>query len=124
MTDLRNAANVLIGKFGRSITLYNVSSSTVDDYGQETVTWDGGTSMLALVDQPTEEEVNVERHGEIIGNMIYFYLPHTNYSGATTINTGDRITYNSINWNVDSVDQYHFFNKYSVIRVLAHRTSD
>lgn len=119
MTDLRTVANIMTTKFGVTITVYNVSSVTIDNYGQDTITWDAGTNVKAISDQPTEEELRKERQGEIVVGRKYFFVPYD-----TSITVGDKVTYDSVDWEVSEVNKYSFFDKSSVIRVAVQRITD
>ena len=119
MTDLQSVATSMIQKLGSTVTYQSPSGTAMDKYGDESFIWGSATTTKAIIDRPQEEQLNWRTEGGITGGRMFFYLPYDE-----SISVGDKITYDSVEYMADEVLKWSFLNKYTCVRVAAHRTSD
>ena len=102
-TSLRDVARNLINKFGNTISVYSYSSATKtnDSEGGETVSdWKTATSVYVILEELAPSIISIApQFEETIGSADIIVRDDT------TIGLKDKITINSINYQVDSIDQ-------------------
>ena len=92
--SIKSGLATLRSALGSTITIYTRSNTTLNDEGDETVTWDSGTSVIGVVVKKSEERYFTPQ-GEPIRSVFNVYLKED-----VSVDIGDRIVINSENYQV------------------------
>lgn len=91
-----------IKRNGKAITIYSHSSDYATYYDTETTTYTESSSTYGLV-VPENTELTSEQSGQLKHAILRMLIPYDK-----TVAVEYKITYNSNNYKVTSIDDYHY----------------
>lgn len=110
-TSIRNKiANKLFTGLGSTGTIYNISTSTTDKWGDATVTYSSGTSVTLVPWNYMYQKEEDNPFGELTKGEVDIAVPY-----GTTVSSGDKITYNSKDYVVRDVEKFELKDALLVI---------
>jgi hypothetical protein len=116
MTDIETANNALVQKFGRDVVIYTPVGTSMNIYGDESFSWDGGTTVRAIITEPNQFDMAWKNEGGVITGRNFYLI-----KADTTINIGDKLVDDSDTYIVDEIRNYGFYNKSALTRVGAYK---
>ena len=114
---MQTAFNDIAGTsmFGNTITVY-VNTPTLNTRGDETASYDGGTATTAAVMPLSEEELQLLPEGRRADNVMLCYI-----KSSVTVNASDKITFNSVDYEVDAVKNFRAGDTTILKKIIMHK---
>lgn len=106
---------VLIGKFDREITLYSPTFATDSNTGARAATYAAGTTIWVNVNARANAESFIDNKREDVRQVTL----DARYEDASSITTKYQFDYNSLRYQVTSVEEAPDFERRTVIRITA-----
>ena len=91
----------IVNRNGSSVTVYHLQSSTRNEYGDITETYDSGTSAQAVIDRLTGNDLRYLQEGARIDKDLKGV-----FKAGVTIDNNDKVTYDSEDYLVRNFATY------------------